>query len=412
MERSIKILTSNPETRNKPLGWNMSPLLQDALLTPEKFGKYRFAPARTREFLIDAIESNAPTVKPDKTDEDLWIRRRNVTAIYFSTPVTLDQLAKIYGISRELVRVDIETEMENLKENFPDELKEKFPHNSIPLSKRVGDYPPEYTYLVRGGAGNKVLEALDQGKMGNEIIRLIPQGKHGSTVKILEELGVNIEGRSHINGEIDSIIEGLKDKERTDLDVQLLLNQVNPRVAQLNSQASDEEKFITSVINTAKDVGFHLRLRDYHLIYESLVKSGVPVGHFTTEVKKGPRKGTLPYYFIAMHHRDRAIEALIKDASLERLLINPVIKISGSEAKIPTTFDIMKRGTYRRSGPIFQEVGLADPVNNWTINRAYNQYLNSDCPVSIFKHKGSYFYSIDQEEELREYLRGLVSKGK
>ncbi len=394
----LKINTKLPEsarTDEKPL----HPRLQEVLLSQEKIGRYNFAPPKTREFLLQVIRSGAQLIKPDDWKDDLWLRRRNVMGIYFSTHSTLDNLAQIYGVSRELIRLDIKNIISTLWNNLPTDIQQLFPLSEIPLVKSVFDYAPEYRLLVSNGTGNRVLEAIDQGKTGHEVVKLIPLAHAPETVLLLKELGIDIPGRQKSTLEITQIIESLRDKSKTDREIQQLLDTVNSHLYLLNGQ--EEKGFILPIVILARDLGFHMTLRENHLIEEALRKAKIPVGHMTREVKSGPQKGMMHYWFIAAIHETRAIEVLSNDPTLEQFLKNPVTQLSGERTKLPTTWNLEDREKY----PLLADLLIAMSVKRPRKTRIFIKSLfNENCKLTIYQAGGKLQYPVEQTELLKEFI--------
>lgn len=71
---------------------------------------------------------------------DTQARNRNILGTYFFTPVTLEGLGNIYGITKERTRQIIEGEVKELWRNCSPEVQRQFPLSEIPLRKRASVY--------------------------------------------------------------------------------------------------------------------------------------------------------------------------------------------------------------------------------------------------------------------------------
>ena len=396
---NIKISTRLPPLSRRPLGWGLHPRLEAVLLSEERVGKYIFAPGLTRSFLEEAINQGAHLKNPSNVNDDLWIRRKNILALYFSTPATHKQLADIYGISRALVWSNIKDGIVSLWNHMSEETRQGFPLSEIPLSKNPLTYPPEYKLLVRDSVGNSIMEAIESGKTGRDVIKLIRKTKPvGVTVKLLEDMGIEIAGRNKTPEQNVEFIKQLRDETKNDSDVQDLLDQVGKSVYVLNQR--EEHPFLIHVINLARNLGLHLSLRDHHLAWKAIAAANIPMGHMIMEVKTGKQAGPQHYYFIAAWHEDRAIEALARDPSLQHFINNPVKQVCGESTFLPSTHLLLNTGDFTRASMIFKELGI----------RNDRSFFTTDCPVSVFEYNGKYFCHNSQAKAIREYVRSCILK--
>lgn len=124
----------------------------------EKIGIYPYASQRTLEFLKDSISEGAHLRVPESlrytsNPESTWVQMRNVAGIYFSAPVTFQDLGRMYGYKSEWEGPRIATKrfLVHLRENGSEEIKQKYPLKELRIRKvRPEQSRKRTSYAMRG----------------------------------------------------------------------------------------------------------------------------------------------------------------------------------------------------------------------------------------------------------------------
>ena len=262
-----------------------------------------------------------------------WITHKNIFGAYILSHATLDEVGKIYGISRERVRQINEEVLEKLS------LDKK-----LSLYKK-SEYRPKEWLLVKDSLGSDIVGMLEQGLSPEQIKLQFEQGLSRSqaikTLKMLRELDFNIERIPSAAGEFLRIQQQLLEPDLSDEKIQQLLNQIN------TSRGMDvliKSGSIIYIRELARSAGIHAPKFSGDRLAQNIIKdSKIPVGECTLVVLNGPQKGDHIYRFIAAQHNARAENALKSNPALARFLENPVKQISGLKTKIPNTTQIFKK---------------------------------------------------------------------
>lgn len=364
-----------------------------------------FTVPRMREFLKAAISEGAHLKTPSNTDEETWVRDRNIAGIFFLSGARKTDLAKIYGLNRERVRQIIFEVTGNLFGNSTPSTRSLFPFEQLPQGNKVKKLPGEYNLLIRGGVGNRLIEMLEQEKTPSEILSQAHDGYSHHLMErrllTLRDLGIDMPRIVNRRLENLQLAKMLQDPSLTDEEVQKLLDQVGRHFYQVYSQG--ENSVLIPVLRLVMEGGFHLPNPQLKLSIQVLEDAQIPVRDLPTKVKSGPRKGELTYHFMARIHKERALNVWENANNLQAFLENPVRQICGPKVRPPTTWEIIKGKGLRAVGSLLREMGISSKN---PFGLSYGELFTDNFPIPIFKYtkRGSYFYSVEQEEALRTYL--------
>ena len=203
--------------------------------------------------------------------------------------------------------------------NSSSELQGKYPLNDI-LTARKSRKPwsqesRERSSLSQGGASLKIKQQVESGITDiNEISKNTGLSKRviaTSARFVLREWGVVVFTRQHAPHRED--LEQLG-KETDDKKTQDLLDRIPCHVI-LNLKRKREASQFLSLSSLIREAGF--RTRYNHPFATSLKNAGIPIST-KEKVVGGARPQTQIYYILLSRHKDRAIQALRGDQSLQR----------------------------------------------------------------------------------------------
>lgn len=155
-----------------------------------------------------------------------------------------------------------------------------------------------------------------------------------------------------------------------------------------------------SLLNLVREDGFHLRPQDASEFADVVKNADIPIRRIDMAVK-GKKQKLLTYYILLARHKERVKKTVNKTEGLQRFRRNPVELFCGEvSGDFPNTTALQKKRGYENVGRLFKEQGAEIGALS---SVRYSEIL-TDCPIAIFRIRNSYFYKIDQEEELREFI--------
>jgi len=175
----------------------------DELINPFGEKAYPYAWPVTYEFLKAAIEEGAHLIVPKQlrnfTDaENMWVRKRNIATIYFSSKATQGEIGRMYRYSQNSIRENpnlrsapqkhIRTFIKLLWGNCSNELQGRFPLDQIPTDKPLTD---ESRYKSSVGISRAVDGVFEQA------LPLVMEGRW-SREQIQQEVGATKSSIDHI----------------------------------------------------------------------------------------------------------------------------------------------------------------------------------------------------------------------
>lgn len=135
--------------------------------------------------------------------------------------------------------------------------------------------------------------------------------------------------------------------------------------------------------------------RNYEQVIEMLEYKQIPVGVAYASEKQR-------YHFVASSDKERILQIL--DENYEK----NVLQVSGpsSTSKMPTTNDLLN-GDYKRIASANSNVGIGAYQNT---NYTYDQILDLNCPVPIYRYSNSYYFKSSDQNDLEKYLESRKDK--
>jgi len=329
-----------------------------------------------------------------------WERIWDITGEYLGTDKTLEEVGRDFDIKRERVRQIVKKGVKQLRQIQSAEVKREFPFYQFDYRKPLSLPSRRRRSEAHGGLSVRVEKALLEGKTIPQIKEVFSSTQIYEARKALSRWGIKVP--SEINYILPRF-EKLKDPQLSDEEKQKLLDNVKDRRI-LRVLSSGEEPLIIPVSRIGWQAGLFFHADKVNFIYTLLRSKGVPASsfsHFIRSPGENRKKERLTYYFICASDRDRAIE-IVKDAKeLDQLRVNPVIILGKTIDKIPRVGELENSGNYSHLGSLVIEIrgkSLARNINAENI-------IIDDCPASVIRYKRSTFYRLDQEEQLREYLK-------
>lgn len=272
-------------------------------------------------FIKDAFKEGAHRIKPKYTKRDQWFRQIMIGVVYNDTgsSATAEELADKYGAFKQSIACSNKSFLENLWNNSSPELQDRYHLNEIltvrkPRSQRSRERQSESL----GGAGLRIKKELGESITDIDTISRntgIPVGRISNFRGRLREWGVNVPRK------LASYKEALKqlEEETDDKKTQELLNRISLHVVLHDLKTKRESSQFSSLSPLIREAGFRSYGNDVHLFEASLKSAVVPVPITRKEmVVRSAKHGTKTYYILLSRHKDRAIQALKDDQSLQR----------------------------------------------------------------------------------------------
>lgn len=386
-----------------------------AILPPSEGNPYIFAREPIRSFLPTALQEEAHLEIPGNITMGRWVRCPAIVDTYYQTPLDTRQIGTKYSLSHQTVSLDIKAFIKGLHYHASLQTQNDFPLADLQHNLAKGKPPLEYQLLIQGGAGNRLIEMLEADKTKDQIRQELqmPPNQLNRRLRLLRALAMKASVDLSVpiqlsHQEILQLINDLKDQTRTDPQVQIALNLVSKMVLEIGQPLKKADKFLTSLVNLARQVGYHVYWRNIPLFVAAIRKAKIPMTDLPINKPEEGQKPTHNHHLIVTWHENRTIEAWSKESLLQTFLQHPVMVVCGPRVKPPSTWEIGQRKGVVAVAPIFAAVGIP--------NVHYRRYLTDECPVSIFAHKargkerGDYTCYRGDEKKLKEFLESRVGK--
>ncbi len=348
------------------------------------------------------IETRVQTPPRSKwTTQAHWERDWDITGEYLGTDKTLEEVGRKHSLVAERIRQVVKKGVRQLYQIQSTGVKSEFPfyqfgyRKPLPLSLR------RRRSEARGGLSVRIEKEILEGKT-------IPQIKEGLDPGQISQVRRGLRGWGiEIPYEITPILpryEKLRDPKLSDEEKQKLLDSVEHNSV-LRVLSSGEEPLTMPVSKIGQEAGLFFRGEKVNFIYTVLRSKGLPASSFSQFVRyrKGNReKRRLTYYFICASDRDRAIEIIKSASEFNQLRINPVTILGKATDRIPREGELVNSGNYSHLGP------LVIVIRGKSLSHIkVEDIILDDCPASVFRlgSKQQTFYRLDQEEQLRKYLK-------
>jgi len=336
------------------------------------------------------------------TTQAQWERDWEITGEYLGTDKILEEIGREREISRERVHQIVKRRIGQLHQIQNAEVKSEFSldqfsyHKPLPVSLR------RRRSEARGGLSARIEKALLEGKTIPQIEEELKPRQISNARKALRGWGIEI---PYEYNHILPRIEKLRDPGLTDEEKQKLLDSVGHKHnSVLKVLSSGEEPLTIPVSRIGWQAGLFFRVDKVNFIYALLRSKGVPASsfsHFVRSREGNREKIRRTYYFICASDRDRAIEIINSTKELDQYRVNPVTILGKATDRIPRAGELQDSGNYSHLGSLVIEI-REKSLGRYI--RAENIILD-DCPASVFRYKKSRFYRLDQQKQLRKYLK-------
>lgn len=362
-------------------------------------------------FLRLALLEEAQIKASSSTKLSAWTRQRNMVGIYYGTDLTYQELADKMGLTRQNWQQLVATGVKNLWDNCTPALQEAFPIEILDLRKPLALKARQRNSARRNPKDANIRKLIGEDKpipvikeelglSGGDIVRArIRLRDLGMEVPYVNRVAEN----THLLNDLQTEQDFEKLKE--------LLGSVNRAFYATHTKGADP--LLESIQRVAREAGFHPS-RGVKEFIETLERANFPFGTFQQEIKQGPQKGIVHYYFILGKLKEKAVQIFRKDPDLKGFSRNPVSQIYGTPVdKLPTTTD------FQRSKESQNYAGLNDIIACVVFRRAIKRFDNIEevmdgCPVPIFRYqlqieggmRGKYVFQKTDEVELVRFLRG------
>lgn len=342
--------------------------------------------------VVDTKDYFPPVKESGRLAKKRYYRRLEIVSRYASEYTeSADKVAKKFGrTSRERVRQIFKKTFDDFWKSAPDELKQKYPFESLDTDKQNSIH-----YGLRG----EVVAMLESGEDVKAFKKRLGVDTVSYVRKTLRRFGVEV---LHARQTIPERFAGLKNPDATRQQTQELLDEVKH-----NEQRRVLLKagWIINLSQVARRASLYPNATDILSIYNKLRAEELPVRRLAHKIKGKDGRETLRYYnFIAAKDLARATDILSTASEFARLKQNPVVQVSGPDGKIPNTNDLRFSKNYGHVGNLIFEISGKRLSGNSKIKLA-DIIKNLPGPTyKMLRGNGGFYYPVSQKEEFREYL--------
>lgn len=271
-------------------------------------------------FLRTAIAEGAHLKRPDKTPEEAWVRQKNIVGIYFGSPAALEDLGRMYGVTRERIRQLVKKSMEHLWLSCLPETQALFPFGELELRKPLTQKSRERISEAHGGKSVLINRELQAGKSIREIQK--EKGISRQQIKgsrhVLREWSTAVPFFRTPHSQNLELEKNLKNAEK-DQEKQEVLSQVKRRFYQ--DHVKGENSLLIASTNIALEAGLSLgfQRQNRRIFIESLKNVGFPMGEITEKrMSRTGKEMIATYHFILARDKERAKRIVLSDPNLQR----------------------------------------------------------------------------------------------
>lgn len=307
---------------------------------------------------------------------------------YYFSPLSLEDLGRKYGCTRQNVQRIIEGTIGALWRSSSPELQSQFPLEELKTGK-----------LKVSKDSYRIAELLESGLSFDQVARTlgVPLPKVWESHKRLERLGVLSRDQQHTAREriVENIrlLEEAEDKGEVERLIGQLAGCTDVPVIRLRSVTE----------------GFYYAPSEAKRFVNVLRSAGVAVGE--VELRRGG-KVVGRYYYVRTRDLSQARIALAESSDLERFRRNPVVQICGpSGDRIPSSYELLHHDGVKYVSPakLLLEMGVSVFGNSRRFSLAV---FLEDCPVTVYliatiRH---YFVPKEMEAELRAYFAKRIAE--
>ncbi len=377
----------------------------------------RFSPAA--RFVKEAVEDGAHFGNAEK--DPAWERKVDITLTYYfgkyegvgnNRSLSAGEVGRIFpgqngSLTRARVWQILNETVPNLYQGCSPDIQGRYSPEA--LKKQLAK--PTFLTLPKGTTRN-IIADVDAGVPYTSLKERYNYDSLSVARRILEPFGIFVPyGESRQQTLL--FIEQLKkvgpetDKET----IKALLGQAKNGFMMNHKDIFDQ--YFISLSKLLYNLGFHFTHKDggITVFINKLGQSDIPFGQFIREVKSGPQKGPHRYFFVFRVQKKQIEETLLPDPDLARFLQSKVSQITGVKAeKLPNTHELRHSGDYRSVGNLCRRLGIK--VGGRGLKMMEDLLADCPCPVFKYSNDNSYFYPVEFESQLADFLVTLTQAWK
>lgn len=267
-------------------------------------------------FLREAIGERVHLIRPKNTSAPQWSKQRKIGFRYAFQDITLEELGREYGGTRQGIQGLNRHFLDNMHENSPPQLQAQYPREAIPDRKPPSQRLRERTSDAHGGISLRIKQTIEE--RGIAVVRAedvddiakaagVTKQQVLSSRHVLENWGIHI-GR--LDNPYASFAKKVKDEE-DDQKLQELLDSSSVNSLRGFLQRDSGHKTLTTVSATAKERGFSVHTIRVRSVAQKIKKAGIPMRQILHLDQNGKVRGS--YYAVYAKHEDRIAEVLRND---------------------------------------------------------------------------------------------------
>lgn len=357
-------------------------------------------PVRLFLYQIFLLISKDPlSAKPRRISDDDWMRNLRALMTYAITDQTQEMIAEKLNVSHQAIPQLLRRTIRQLYVQAGDEIHERFTLEQLigteSLDKHLG--MREILQFER-----RVRKLRAEGLRGEELLQAlrVTQEQYQAKVNKAIKMGIVIPALFNVGKhQADFIVAQIAALLASELHTARL----QELVAQITTfhayrRHSDQSKNPNSPLVKLCDILPEATIpgpKAYRVV-EVLRRNGVVVGQ--VDHQYGKSRYIQRHYFIARQQRQLA-RAILESQVVAEILTVEIKKVWGPEVEMPNSTELMNPDKYKHLKVAFQKAGIVrDPKVK------YETFFGLDCPVAIFHYQKSYYYAVEDEQELVEYL--------
>lgn len=359
--------------------------------------------------------------KPPWQEVAKYRRDWEVNGRYAGGDQTLEEIGKTLNprLSCERARQIFGKGIQILYEIAPDEVKTRFPWETLSMRKPLTIESRQRFSLARGGRNVRIAQLVEQGQSAQEITTgAITTKQLANARPVLRTWGVEVPyTQERRSSAYQGKLERLRAKDLSFEEKQAIMDIVSRAVYQ--GHLKGDNPLFPAVSKLATEAGLYPSPKDISIIANILKQEKIAMGLLEVALKEQPGRRQLSrYYFIASSDRERAIALLRTHPDLGIFRVHPVTVLGKRSDKIPIYSQLLNSGCYLSVGSLLGELG--HPRLYQELGITTTDLITSDCPVPIFVYQArtigvgrgvgrNYYYQNDQKNKLRAFLAARVA---
>lgn len=364
-----------------------------------KEGDVHFADPKTFDFIQAArAESVVPVEEAGQTKRNS--QALDMAYLYYSTPASLDQIGKDFGVSRQVAHYTIRKAMRDLWKHASPQTQAEFPIEEIILRKPLTKESNFARALVRKNSYAQIAKLIEAGLTIPEVMRKnnLTQEQISRRRRGLHNLGIDIPYKKRTPNDMKRL--GLDLEQASDpAELRKLFKEVSVKF--LRDHSKGDNRLLWPLRTAASDL--YYRSGKSSLLVKALENADIPVGAVVKKFSRNGKTISQIYYFIHRSYLNRAREVFASDQQLEVFRSNPIQQICGPESPAPRLGEISKNKD-RFKSPYYLLKKLQIPVATSGRVLHLENLLGENCPVAVYRCRTNVYYDKSQESELAAYF--------